>query len=163
MRLLHRFYACGRGDNIHSLYFFYAALFEQIYCGDKTSARCKHGVYDDYRLVLYAVGQLAVVFPRFERVVVAVHSYVSHLCRGQKSVYAVDHAEPSAQHGHDDDGVFNDHLLGAPFKRSGNLHKLCGHVLQRFKRHERGYFLNQLAELLCSCFHASQKSDFVTD
>lgn len=157
------FDALGRGDDRHELDFFAPARFERRDGVARGTARCKHGVDEEHRLFRNAVGELAVVLLRLERLLVAVHADMPHLCRRKDAVHAVDHAEPRAQDGHDGDAVVRNAVLRRLFEGRFHLdgHEL--HVAHALVRHDGRDLFDELAELLHGSVLVAQNGDLMLD
>ncbi len=161
MCLCNRFDAFGCADDIHKTDFLAAAVFEEFDCRHCTAACCEHRVEKNRYAVFDALGQLAIVFVRFEGFFVTVKADMSYVCGGEQSVDAVHHAKTCAENGDDGNRIICDHGLFGEFE--GGLHHdfLGGNVLERLVDHESGDFFNEFAEFLHAGFFIAKDCDFV--
>ena len=163
VRFRHGFDAGGSGDDAHEHDLFAAAVLEEAYRRGRAAAGCEHGIEQDSHAVLDAVGELAVVFVRLQRFLVAVESDVSHFGGGEEGVHAVHHAESRAENGHDRDGVVRHHGLLGEFEGSLHHDLFGGYVLEALVHHEGGDLLHQFAELFHARVDVAEDRDLMTD
>ena len=92
--------AFRRADDANEFDAFCPALFNLRNGVDGTAACGQHRIQHNYFALGNVLGQLAVVFHRLQRLLVAVQANVPHLRGGNQRQHAVHHAKARAQNGH---------------------------------------------------------------
>ena len=138
-----------------------AALLDEIDGGAGASAGREHRIEQDDEALIDVLGQLAVVFVRLERFMIAVKSDMPDLCGGDEGVDTVDHAETGAED-RDDSKLLAGDDGSHRFRDWGfNRDQLGRQIAKRFIAHQGGYLLDQLAELHIAGIYVAQQSDLV--
>ena len=89
--------ALGSSNNAHKLYILAASRLDEINSLNSRTARCEHRVGEDNKTLIDIFGELAVIFVRLMRNLVAVKTDMTDLCGGNERENAVYHSKTCAQ------------------------------------------------------------------
>ena len=128
---------------------------------DGTAACGQHRVQHNYFALGNVLGQLAVVFHRLQRLLVAVQANVPHLRGGNQRQHAVHHAKARAQNGHQGQLAAREHARLRHCNRRLDGHLFCGQISCGLIAQQHRKLAYKRLELFCAGVFISQKAYLV--
>ena len=115
---------------------------------DGRAAGGQHRVDDQTYTFVYIGRHLAVVLVRLMGLLIAIHTDMTHACRGNKFEQAVDHAQARTKDGNDSDLTARDLLAHSLANRRSYVHIFKREIARCLVSLKRAELLHDLAELL---------------